>query len=87
MYKRSIEYHLTNYIAINDLQMDSHLNEEERNLLTEKNCCLKEGLQVRGDAEEEFSEIKSWYCENLKDKITGENYGELVRNFNAYVAQ
>ena len=36
MYKRSIEYHLTNYIAINDLQMDSHLNEEERNLLTEK---------------------------------------------------
>ena len=43
------------------------MTEDEFNSLTEKSCPLKERLQQKEDAEEEFSELKRWYCEKLKD--------------------
>ena len=43
------------------------MTDDEINSLTEKSCPLKEHLQQKEDTEEEFSELKSWFCEKLKD--------------------
>ena len=77
MYKRGVEYHLVNYIAIMFLLMESLLDDQKKSILTDKSCSLKEGLRKKEHAEELFSELKTWYCENLKESIKGEDFGGL----------
>ena len=87
-YKRAIEYHITNCLAILMCRFDDISHSLQTEPLRAQCCDLKNALhQSSPDIVDMYNNLQSSYAKNVKPLEEGKNIGELAQFFMQYLEQ
>ena len=87
-YRRGVEYHIMNALAILRLKLEAGIGEPEANKLKEQCGELRKALHTR-DPEMGviYSNLESYYSENIRPVIANQGHDDLGMFLDNYVAQ
>ena len=87
-YKRAIEYHIVNYLAITMLQYDDLLADHDTKQVLRQSQNLRDALHDREPgAEDIFQDLEAWYNCHIKPLQKSEGYGESAQFLIEYMKQ